>query len=179
MAKARKAPELDVEMVERVHKGLRAISIKLKRDPDIPDLRHLFADIRRQRNRVARTLGSLMPLAAKIRADLVRVERVIDAETAMRIERRQDLMDDGEQGREKTTAPQRAARVKVALRSWYDARADLKADMVVVDEVLAHAKMVREELRYGYEEASRSLASIDLEKSISLHRLNDDINDSE
>ena len=58
---------------------------------------------------------------------------------------------------------QRQARVRIQLEDHYLARDELKGDVIVLEALTAHAKHVMDELRFAFEEASRSLSTIELE----------------
>lgn len=143
-------------VLDAVHAKLGTIRVDLNPDPSSTDLRELFSRIRCDRNVVARILASLLPRLALLRADLVRLDRTIEREGAA-------IMDSGEGLLGATNDRLRAFRLKVVLSDEHDMRAAVKEDLVLVDEVVSHSRLVREELRFAFEEASRALASIEFE----------------
>jgi len=153
----RRASGLDEELIEKLHAKLKGIRVDLDPEPSAGSLRERFAKIRQHRNTVVRIAGSILPRVAMLRADLVRVERVIEAETAMLTETGHAVGNN---------AQERQASLKQKLREWHDARAEVRADLHMAEEVISHAKWVRDELRFAFEETSRSLASIELEWKI-------------
>lgn len=142
--------------IERVHARLRAVSIVLPAEPDAATLRDLFAKVRANRNRVARILGTLLPLRGRLRAALARVERRIEDQAARTIDGKSGFIGC-------RTEADKKARIKVLLSEDYDEKALLEEDLAIVSEATEHARLVLEEQRAAFEEASRSLSSIDLE----------------
>jgi len=153
----RRSKDVDPSRVEKIHVALRKLQVSLEDEPDLHSLRAQFTTIRSQRNSVTKLVGFLLPDIGALRSDLVRVDRVIDAETAM-------LVETGHA--HGSNATERTASLKQKMREWHDARADIRADLHLLEEAVSHAKWVRDELRFAFEEASRSLASIELEYRI-------------
>ncbi len=144
---------------EKLHQHLQKIRVELDPDPSSTDLRSLFAEIRKHRNMVAKIIGQVIPRLVEERAALLRLERVIDAVAS-------DKRDKGEGFIGCTNEVQRKARLRVLQSEDYDKRVDVRVRLMYAEELVAHAKLVREELRFAFEEASRSLASLDMEYRI-------------
>jgi len=160
----RRSQPVNPEAVERLHDRLGSILIK-HGDPDDADtdtLRAQFHRIRDARNKVQRTMSKLLPKLGTLRSDLARVDAVIAAEGAALV---QTSVVDGLRN-----DMQRKAKLRDMLSEWYEAKAEITADLELLDQAVAHAKWVREELRYAFEEASRSLASIEMEQRINRDR---------
>lgn len=155
----RQTKPVDVDALDRIHQRLREVRVTLVADPSSRGLRALFAEIRQRRNQVARIMSGLIPLHGRLRADRERVGRVVEAATARTIDRREGFLGC-------RTEKERAARVKILLEAELDEQAGLEADVALVAETLAHARLVLDELRAAFEEASRGLASLDLEYRI-------------
>ena len=79
---ARRTEPVEVDKVDEVHKRLMNVSVALDPDPSSGDLRELYSRIRDKRTAVSRILGVSLRRLARQRADLVRFERTIEAESA-------------------------------------------------------------------------------------------------
>lgn len=157
----RRSQSVDPEVIERLHAGLGAILIR-HGDPDDVDtdtLRAQFHRIRDARNKVQRIVSKLLPKLGTLRSDLARIDATIAAESAVLVQT--SLVD------HLKNDMQRKAKLRDALSDWHAAKADITADLDLIEQAVSHAKWVREELRYAFEEASRSLASIELEQRLS------------
>lgn len=147
----------------KFHKALQGVSVELPPVGDTPtpvELRELFREIRNKRNRVMRVLGVVIPVIADLKADLVRLDRLIEELTAVH---RNPGSEDGTSFVGCKNEPERTARIKVSLVHEYGDRALVKAQLVRVEGVREHARMIVAELADAFEGASRSLASIELE----------------
>jgi len=152
----RRTGPVSAERIDAVHARLGEVRVTLSPDPAIDELRESFAEIRGHRNVVSRILAKLLPLLARLRADQIRLDRTCSREGAA-------IVDSGEGLLGCTNDKLRTARVKLLLSDDYDALAEVRADLALVEEAVSHAKLAREELRFAFEEASRALASIELE----------------
>lgn len=155
----RRTEPVDVGALDKVHARLRKVSVVLDPDPSSTELRTLFADIRGHRNTVSRIFGTLFPRLARYRADVVRVESLIAAESAQ-------IVWTGKGLALATNEKARTARIRVILSEHHEAREELREDVIGLEALVAHAKHVQDELRSAFEEASRGLASIELEYRI-------------
>lgn len=163
---SRRSPTIDPDQIVALNKKLGQIRVDLPSDGGKRGARHmrgLFSAIRGHRNAVQRILSVLLPKAAEIRAELVLVERTIEADDARIRDSRRGLFEaDGKKLAEATVK----GKIRIILDDWFDLKAELRSDLEILDAVIGHARIVREELRLAFEEASRSLASIDLEYRI-------------
>lgn len=155
----RRSREINLEIVHAFHDRLSRIQVKLDPDPDADDLRALFSRIRTYRNQVTKILLGLLPRQALLRADLIAIERAIEGGGASAIDTNTGFLG-------ATNEKQRQARLKVYLSDYYDERAILKGELVLIEETVSSAKIVRDELRFAFEEASRALASLEFEYRI-------------
>jgi len=152
----RRTGPVSVDRIDAVHARLGEVRVTLDPDPAIDELRESFAEIRGHRNVVSRILAKLLPLVARLRADQIRLDRTCSREGAV-------IVDSGKGLLGCTNEKLRAARVKLMLSDEYDALSEVRADLALVEEAVSHAKLAREELRFAFEEASRALASLELE----------------
>lgn len=155
----RRSDPVDAAAIAKVYAMLQQVRVEIKRDPESRDLRVSFATVRSQRTKVTMVLVTLKARLAGLRGDLIRVERIIEHNSSYML-----ATGEGLTGCKNTE--QRKARIKVDLEEWYEARAVLRDEVQFVEEAVSSTMIVREELRYAYEEASRSLASIQLEYQI-------------
>lgn len=155
----RRSRPVNVEAVDQLHAKIASVRVT-HGDPDEADgatLRAQFVKIRDGRNTVARIVSRIMPRLGKLRSDVARLEAVIAAEGAELALPTSAALDGCR------NEGQRKALLRDYLRSWHEARDAVAADLLLVEAVLSHARWVREELKYAFEEASRSLSSVDLE----------------
>lgn len=155
----RRSLPVDPARVEKLHALIGSVRI-VHGDPDemdSPTLRAQFFKVREGRNKVQRIYSSLSPRLGQLRADLARLEAFIAAESA-ELSLPSNAALDGCRNE-----AQRKAKLRDYLREWHEAKDDVRADLALVEEVVAHAKYVRDELRYAFEETSRALSSIELE----------------
>jgi hypothetical protein len=162
-SEVRRSEPLNSGMIDKLHLRLSGIQVELP-DPDerkqrvsTRSIRALFAAIRRKRNQVGKVVGWLLPRHADVRADLVRIEKVIKAQTA------EILRTDPPALRWANNVTEKQAAVREILSDWHEAKAELEVEAIALAEALAHSRWVREELKFAFEEASRSLATIELE----------------
>ncbi len=120
-------------------------------------LRAKFVEVRTCRNKVGAVMSKLLPKLGRLNRDLARIDAFLNAKGGDILINTSDL-DDYKNDR------QRKARLRELMPEWHEAREEIIADLHLVNAVVDHAKWVREELRYAFEEASRALSSIDLEK---------------
>lgn len=161
----RTSQHVDPDQLSAINRRLGQIRVDLPSDPGRKGsraLRSLFAAIRVHRNAVQRILSTLIPKAAQLRAELILVERTLDADDARIRDSRRGLFE-GDKKLPETTVK---ARIRLILSDWHDLRAELKSDLEIIDAVIVHARNIKEELRMSFEEASRCLASIELEYRI-------------
>lgn len=154
----RRSRPVDPAKVEAIHSRLGGVRVEHgdPEDADSDTLIAQFHEIRGGRNRVQAIYSKLSPRLGQLRADLARIEAVIAAESAeLSLPEKQAL-----NGCKNET--QRKAKLRALLREWHEARDEVRADLYLVEEVVAHAKWIREELRCAFDEASRILTSIDL-----------------
>lgn len=150
---------MNPQAIAKVYEKLLGVQVELHRDPGTQSLRRDFASIRSYRTKTTKILIRLKARLAGLRGDLVRVERLIEHNASYMLATNEGLLGC-------TNVTQKKARIKVELEEWYEAKAVLKDEVQLVEEAVSSAMIVREELRYAYEEASRSLASIELEYRI-------------
>ena len=155
----RRSLPVDPEKVERLHSQIGSVRIEHgdPDDMDSPVLRAQFFKVREGRNKVQRIFSKLAPRLGQLRADLARLEAFIAAESA-ELSLPTNAALDGCRNE-----AQRKAKLRDYLREWHEVKDEVRADLALVEAVMAHAKYVREELRYAFEEASRALSSIELE----------------
>lgn len=152
----RRAEPLDEGKLDALHGKLRDLQVRLPENPSAADLRGLFTEIRDNRNKVARVTAYLLPYLGKLKADLVRIERILDAEGALLVDTKRGLLGTSNE-------TERKARLKLVQEKDHEIAAALREELALIEEVMTHAKLVREELRLAYEEASRCLAALDFE----------------
>lgn len=156
----RRTNRINPETIERVHQALRGVEVAIPRDPTVIRLRRLFSVIRDKRNRVTRILAGLFPSLGKLKAELAMIERRIEAMRAKIIHtHRMSLAKN---------AQERDAYIRANLQEEYEVRASLEEDLALLGEAVSHARLVLDELRSAYEEASRQLSSLDLEYRIEM-----------
>lgn len=155
----RRSAPVEAASVDKIYNLLTKVRVEIKRDPDSRDLRASFATVRSQRTKVTMMLVKLKARLAELRGDLIRVDRIIEHNAAY-------MQATGEGLAGCKNLDQRKARIKVDLEEWYEARATLRDEVQIYEEAVSSTLIIREELRYAYEEASRSLASIQLEYQI-------------
>jgi len=152
----RTAQPVDSGLVQRIHTRLGEISIILPRDPDAKQMREFFSMVRELRNSVSKVMAVIHPKIGSARADLVRVDRFIESFGSY-------MTDTGDGMALVKNESQRKARILMSLEEWFDAKAEIKVDLALLEEVVWHAKMVKDELKAAFEEASRSLSAIEFE----------------
>ena len=153
----RRAEGFPEEVVDALHDRLGRLVVTVPKDLDARRARAKISEVRDLRNVAAKVVSAVRPRVGKLRADLVRIERSVKAETALRVSEGTGLFG---------TVPEKKARVEVVLHEWLDARAETERDLCLLEEVLEHARVVREELRCAFEEASRSLSAFEIEWKI-------------
>lgn len=158
-----KSKETSIEKLLKLNDKLASVQIKLHKidSPKLfsKSLRDTLANIRDRRNMVTKILGKLMPLNAGLRADLIRVERVIECEAALIIGNNMLPLA--------KNITEKQARTKTLIAPWYEKKCEIKSQIEILDSIISFAKIIREELKLAFEESSRSLASIDLEYRVS------------
>jgi len=154
----RRSKPVDPDVVDQIHDRLKGVAVTHRKDPDAGTLRDQFSTIRQHRNTVSRVIAVLLPKLGRLRSDMARIDQVIDAESA-------EAVNTGMVSGAKNV-DQRKAKLRDLLSEWHYARAGIRADLHLVEEAVSHAKWVREELRYAFEETSRALASLELEWKI-------------
>lgn len=151
------------ELLLKLTEKLSAIKVNLKKIDSAmlfsKTVRATFSDIRRHRNTVTRVLGILIPRHASLRADLLRVERVIESETSK-------ILGNNLLPLSKNMTESQA-RAKNLISDWYDRRCEIKCQLAVLEELINYAKIIREELKLAFDESSRALSSIELEFKVS------------
>lgn len=155
----RRSTPVDPDRVAGLHRRLAVLRVRHE-DPDEMDassLRTQFVAIRRSRNVIQRIVSRLSPRLGQLRADASRIEAVIAAEAA-ELSLPTNAALDGCRNES-----QRKALLRSYLQEWYEAREDVRADLLLIEEVMTHAKWVREEMKYAFEETSRSLAAIEMD----------------
>jgi hypothetical protein len=156
----RRANGIPQEKLDGMHEALSRIAVKVVNSPSLSDVREILGEIRISRNKVARVLAATLPRMARIRAEALRLDRVIELHMSA-------VLGTGEGGIKVAKNDRaRTALAKVLVSGLLDVRADMHADLVGLDELIAHAKLVRDELRSAFEEVSRALAAIELEYRI-------------
>jgi len=148
---------VDEKVVRRVVARLGRVQIKLDPAADHRDLQATFAKIRDNRNRVTRAALVLLPKLAGLRGDLVRIDHVIDSEGA------ELIATDKASG---VNADKRKAALKRILRDFYEARAQIRTEIHTIEEAVSLIKWLREELRCAFEEASRSLSTLEFDRRL-------------
>ncbi len=152
----RRTEPVDVEKLDALHAKLRNVSVVLKPEPTSQELRALFSEIRRNRTMVSRIFGIFLPRVARYRADALRVESALAAETAQ-------IMFTGQGLALTKNEKQRTSRIRTILSDLYEQQVQIKEDLLALEVVVSHTKHVHSELRDSFEEASRSLAALDME----------------
>lgn len=155
-AESRRTKPVDEAVIDRFHNYLARVEIELPQGKTTTHIRNLMRVIREKRNGVGKVLSYLHRTKGSLSADLTRLERIFDAEKNLRYDR-------GDCFAGTTNDKQREARVRSVLSQQLDACASLKGDLALVGEALAHARLVLDELRGAFDEASRLLASIELD----------------
>lgn len=152
----RKTRPVSEDSIDKIHAFFSNVQVELPRAKTTRHLRDLMRVIRVKRNSVGKVLGFLLRLNGSLKADLARVERIYDAERNLRYDR-QDCFAGT------TNDKQREARVRGLLSKELDATSSLEADLALVGEALSHGRLVLDEIRGAFDEASRLLSSIDLD----------------
>lgn len=147
---------LRAEAIEKVHRRLGAVSIVLRPDPTSVELRRLFAAIRSNRTVAAKILAGLLPTRGRLRAAKARLERQVEEAHAASRDARNCFLGC-------RTETDKTARLRVMHAELHDALAEVEADLALVAEAVEHARLVLQEQQAAFEEASRQLASIDME----------------
>ncbi len=165
MSETRRAPPVDPGWVARAHKALAGIVVDMPAgEADTVRLRRLYATIRTHRNKAQRLLGALLQILGGLKADRERVARIVEKATAAAVN------DGTAPGRPGflgcRTSADRTARVKVLVSDDLDALASIEEDVALVAECVGHARGVIAELQAAFEEASRTMASIELDWKI-------------
>lgn len=148
------------DKLRRLQRELGSIQIVLPKgaDPHPSDYRSLFTKIRDLRNVVERVLDRVAPKLAYLRADFDRVSATLDDLAALELAEGNGLAG--------KTMEIKKAKVRARLESWYEAKRSLQWDVRVTAEVVSTAMRKREELRFAFEEASRALASVEMERKL-------------
>jgi hypothetical protein len=151
----RRSAPVDAEAVRRITDRLAGIQVALDPDADARALRATFAEVRKYRNVVTKSAFAVLPRLAEVKADLARIDQVIAAESAV-------ILEEGRISHAKN-ADERKAAVRCQVEDLHRARAEVKADLHVLEEAASLVRWLRDELTTAFEEASRLLAAVDLE----------------
>lgn len=150
---------LDETALDRIWDLLRRSRIQVPIDPGLPELRRLLSDLRGKRNRLLTAHVTVARKLARLKAELVHLDRKIERETARMLSRNEGMLG-------ARNAAQKQARVRHELEVVYDERASIRADVEVLDLVLGSVRVARDELRGAFDEVSRSLACLELDWKI-------------
>lgn len=156
-----KLERLDEKKVEKLHEALRGISIRVPKEPTFQNVRATISQIRAHRNQVINILGKVLPRLGRLKAHTRRAQRALDHATAQTME--------GGLGPERAHAA-RLLRTKARLHEEHDAVAALEEDVLLLTELVGHAKIVREELEAAFQETSRTLATLEMEWKVETSR---------
>jgi chromosome segregation ATPase len=144
------------DLAARVHEELKRARIELPAHVTTTTIRETIREVRRQRNRVTTIVSGLSRRVGELKADSERLDRIFEAEKAWRVERNEGFVGC-------TNDKQRGARLESILSEELDAIAAVKQDLARAAEALSHGKLVLEELRGAFDEASRLQAGIELD----------------
>lgn len=144
------------ELAGRVHAKLKTARIELPAHVSTATIRETIREIRRVKNRTTDTVNGLARFVGQLKADLERLDRVFEAEKAVRVERNEGFVGC-------TNDKQRSARLDSIMSEELDAIAAVKQDLARAVEALSHGKLVLDELRGAFDEASRLQAGVELE----------------
>lgn len=144
------------DLAARVHAALKKARIELPAHVSTSTVRETIREIRRMRNRTMDAVNGLSRRVGDLKADVERLDRIFEAEKALRVDRNEGFVGC-------TNDKARAARLDSILSEELDAIAAVKADLARAAEALSHGKLVLEELRGAFDEASRLQAGVELE----------------
>lgn len=149
---------------EELHDTLANLMIRIPKDPDLHQLRDLYAETRDKLNAAQRILARALPRAASLKSDIIRCQAHIEAlENHYRINRSKQI-------RECKNAPERVALLREWTSDQHDKLSDMKANSVIVSELANHARTVMDQLKLAFEQTSRAQASIEMEWKITTNR---------
>jgi hypothetical protein len=145
------------EDAARVHAALKKVVVELPAHVTTTSVRETIREVRRFRNYVLTTIvNGLSRRVGELKADAERLDRIFEADKAWRIERNEGFVGCAND-------KQRAARLESLLSEELDAIAAVKQDLARAVEALSHGKLVLEELRGAFDEASRLQAGVELD----------------
>jgi hypothetical protein len=159
-AATRSSAPFPEEAADRIHSALQGVAVELPAKATTERLRDVLRLVRRKRNAVAATIGGLRKIVGRLKADAERIDRIYQAERALRRDRADCYAGT-------TNDKQREARLDSILSVELDAASAIAQDLARASEALAHSNLVMDELRGVFDEASRMLATVELDERIS------------
>lgn len=151
--------------MDKLHAELAKIQIRLPSFDRLTyaTLRRVYIEAREADNKVVRIMSFLHPRLGRVKVDLARVERAIEGAES-------GTLDSGDGLLGATNPQKRKARMKVVHSDLFDQRAEIKEDLRALEEVYAHAKLKRDSLQVGWEQASRAQSSYEQEQQLHTHK---------
>lgn len=152
----RRADGIPESKLEDIQKKLMGMTVRLSREPSSKEIVQTFSQIREHRNVVSKILVKLIPVRARLRAELIRIERFIEGTKARKLRNNEGFVGCD-------TSTHKKERLAWLLRDELEIKAAVREDLEIVEELVEMVKIVREELKFAYDEASRALTALEFE----------------
>jgi predicted nucleic acid-binding Zn-ribbon protein len=147
------------EVIERLHNKLSGLRVPLPSEINNQSIREAVSKIGENRNTASLVLSKTYPILGRLKSYASRLDRILEAESSIIRDTKKGMLGTKNE-------KDRQSRINVILDELLDSRAEVKASLCEVQELVSHSKHVIEELRSAFEELSRMLATYELDYRI-------------
>lgn len=160
MAREEQETDWSPEFFARIIDRLGSFRVVIRRNPSARHCRGVFAKIRGHRNKVQAIVTAIRVRRLELRHELRLNWRDIERRTGKLHHERDGFILSAKDGKERDFI------CKFILEDQWDSRRELEDKSEMIEEVLTFSNQVLQDLKLAFEEASRGLASIELETKL-------------